>query len=150
MVSVTVDNPLGFWVVDTTQIRDIFTWMKPCLTALQEAGYTDCRAGVGGGVHERDTGYEDFFHKYASFADMEEHLCDDFSNEEAELDGLWFNTLNFEYMTVGLEKGVKKGTLTYSRGEMTLRLDADEEALERRIQAVLEPFRYPGNRELEL
>lgn len=142
MISVTVDNPLGFWVTSTSKIQDIFSWMKPCLDALRAAGYTDCRASVGGGVHERDTGYEDFFHKYASFADMEEHLCDDFSAEEGELDGLWFDTLNFEYMTVGLEKGVQKGSLTYSRGEMTLRLDAGEEDLEQSIQVILEPFRY--------
>ena len=142
MISVLVNNPLVFWVTNTSYIQDIFSWMKPCLDVLQSAGYTDCGAAVGGGVHERDTGYEDFFQKYASYADMEDHLCDNFSAEESKLDGLWFDTLNFEYMRVSLEKGAQKGSLTYSRGEMILRLGDGEDELERQGQAVLEPFRY--------
>ena len=141
MISVLVSNPLIFWVEDTKQICDIFSWMKPCLDVLSMAGYTDCGAVVGGGVHEMDTGYEDFFHRYASFSDMEEHLLDDFSAEESKLDGFWFSTLNFEYITIDLEKDALKGSLNYYRGKMTLRLNGEDE-IERQIQAVLEPFQY--------
>ena len=108
MISVLVDNPLSFWVVSTTQIRDILLLMKPCIDELRTAGYIDCGAVVGGGVNEQDTGYAAFFHQYPSFSNMEEHLCDDFSTAESDLDGSWFDTLNFESMTVNLENGTRK------------------------------------------
>ena len=54
MISVLVDNPLSFWVTGTTEIRNILSLMKPCIDQLRTAGYTDCRAVVGGGVREQD------------------------------------------------------------------------------------------------
>ena len=142
MISVLVDNPLSFWVTGTTEIRNILSLMKPCIDQLRTAGYTDCRAVVGGGVREQDTGYAAFFREYPSFSNMEEHLCDDFTAEELDLDGSWFDTLNFKSMTVGLEKSAHKGRLTYSGGKITLRFDDAEDELERQIQSILEPFQY--------
>jgi len=142
MISVLVDNPLSFWVVSTTEIRKILSLFKPCIDVLRKAGYIDCSAMVGGGVREQDTGYAAFFRQYSSFSNMEEHLCDDFSAEESKLDGLWFDTLNFEGMIVNLENDALKGCLIYSRGEITLRFDNAEDDLERQILSILEPFQY--------
>ena len=142
MVSVLVGNPLSFWVVSTTEIRDILLMMKPCIEILRTAGYIDRGASVGGGVCEQDTGYAAFFREYSSFSNMEEQICDDFSADESELDGVWFDTLNFESITVELENGARKGFLVYSRGKITLRFDDVEDELERKIQSVLEPFQY--------
>jgi hypothetical protein len=116
--------------------------MKPCIDELRTAGYIDCGAVVGGGVNEQDTGYAAFFRQYPSFSNMEEHLCDDFSTAESDLDGSWFDTLNFESMTVSLKNDTRKGRLIYSGGKITLQFDNVEDELERQIQSVLEPFQY--------
>ena len=142
MISVLVDNPLSFLVVSTTKIKTILLLMKPCVDMLRKAGYIDCGSVVCGGVCEQDTGYAAFYHRYPSFSNMEEHLCSDFSAEESNLDGSWFDTLNFESMIVNLENGALNGRLIYSRGKITLWFDDAKDDLERQIQSILEPFQY--------
>lgn len=127
-------SKMNFWVTSYSQIERIIAALNVYMEALSELGYVSSLVRVGGGVHESDTGYESFSRRYNSFEEMKKHLLEDFAADANELDGMWYNTLNFETILVSLEKDDIKGTLSYSRGEVELDCGEDEAVIEERIR----------------
>ena len=139
MITLQIGSELSFWVCSTSKIEHILAVLRILVNAAQNEGYTASKSWAGGGVHERDTGYEDFTAAYPTFDQMEAKLCDDFSQAEGDLDGLWFDTLNFESIVVHLVRKEEEGHLSYSRG--IVRLSCDNEAeIYKQCLPELEPF----------
>lgn len=112
-------DEFGFWVESIHQVEKLLIYMEKAVEIARNEGYTIGVVRVFGGVHELDTGYESFSGKtYSSFEEAKKQLPIDFAEEEANLDGQWLNTMNFEFFTVELTKDGNHQTLTFSRGEL--------------------------------
>ena len=109
----------GFWIGSVSQVKKLLFYMAKAVDVAKKQGYTIGKVQVFGGVHELDTGYESFSNKtYPNFEDALEQLPIDFAEEAAKLDGQWFNTLNFEFLTVELFKDKKSYSLIFNRGKL--------------------------------
>ncbi len=142
MISVRIGPSTDFWVTGSSQIRSILAAMKIYIEEVESLGYRTTRAFAGGGVHELDTGYESFSQEYDSFEEMEEKLCTDFDAAEAELDGLWFNTLNFDGIYVSFENEKTTGSLRYCRGVLVLDCPSIENETDERCSEKIAPLLY--------
>lgn len=93
---------------------------------------------VSGGCHERDTGYETFSGgEYPWREGWVEKLIEDYEKEEDELDGTWFNTLNFDEITVIIMGCYGPIVLQFYRGEMIVTVSYDNKEKE---QVLLSKF----------
>ena len=93
---------------------------------------------VNGGCHERDTGYEAFSGgEYPWREGWVEKLIEDYEKEEDELDGTWFNTLNFDEITVIIMGCYGPIVLQFYRGEMIVTVSYDNKEKE---QVLLSKF----------
>lgn len=110
----------GFWVESLSQVKSLLSYMQQAVDIAKNQGYNVAEVHVFGGVHELDTGYESFSGKtYSSFEEAKEQLPIDFADEEAKLDGQWLNTINFEFLTVEVEKDGIESSIAFSRGKLT-------------------------------
>lgn len=120
-----IGDRFAFWFESVGQIETLLKQVKIAVSIASESGFDVKSVWVGGGVHERDTGYESFSsHTYYSLSELEEKLIPDFEKEENELDGMWFTTLNFESMVVAMECEAKSMKLVFYRGKMKVQLQS--------------------------
>ena len=84
-----------FWIVCEEQIEELLDIFGKINQILISSGFTVKEVKAFGGVHERDTGYEDFCRHYDSFEECKELLVRQFQADSDKLDGTWFDTLNF-------------------------------------------------------
>ena len=109
----------GFWIESLSQINTLLCYMQRAVEIAVAQGFSIGEVNTFGGVHELDTGYEVFpSRKYNSFEEAKEKLPVDFAKEEAKLDGLWLNTINFEFFTVNVSKDGETSKISFSRGEI--------------------------------
>ena len=139
-----VASPHCFWA-GAYHIRLLLPILTPLVTLFRAHGYEEKKAGVGGGVRERDTGYMDFGKAYDSYTEMERRLLRDFEEAEARLDGLWFDELNFEYVLVNLTKGKDSALLLYKRGRLSIVITDSE--LRRELAGAITEIVTPHLRE---
>lgn len=116
-----------YWVSNPEPKLALF---RPIVKVLLREGFEEREAGVGGGVRELDTGYMSFDAHYPSFTAMDENLNSDFAKAEDRLDGMWYDTLNFEYMEAEFEKDGAKACVMYRRGKVTVDADIEESIMD--------------------
>lgn len=144
---ITYDRPGGFWVETITLVEELMGYLRKAVGIAESAGFEARECVVDGGVHERDTGYEDFSRRYSSFAELDTRLISDYKNEEATLDGLWFNTLNFAYIEVQLVKAEKSIKMNFCRGVLKIYGDLNQtKELAKKLEKEMKP---EAEREIE-
>ena len=132
-VEIVYDSPFRFWVESLNMVIRLLDMVRTAVGIVADR--------VGGGVHELDTGYEEFHQVYGSFAELERCLIDDYRAMEASLRGTWLSTLNFEYIEIQLVRNTERDTMRFCRGAMKLSgyfRDPDEiAAIETELKAAL-------------
>lgn len=110
----------GFWVESLDMVMRLLDTVKAAVGIMAAFGFEAQTCQVGGGVHELDTGYEEFRQVYDSFTELERCLIDDYKAQEASLDGTWLTTLNFNYIEIQLVRNTERDTMRFCRGTMKL------------------------------
>jgi hypothetical protein len=113
-----VSDPLSFWATDY-RIKELLPILTPIVELLKQNGFCEGKAGVGGGVHELDTGYESFERTYNSYDEMNKNILSDYEAEKSALVGTWYDILNFESMSVYMERITDSVRIVYCRGNLS-------------------------------
>ena len=140
-VEIVYDSPFRLWVESLNMVIRLLDMVRTAVGIVADFGFEARTCRVGGGVHELDTGYEEFHQVYGSFAELERCLIDDYRAMEASLRGTWLSTLNFEYIEIQLVRNTERDTMRFCRGTMKLSgyfRDPDEiAAIETELKAAL-------------
>ena len=110
----------GFWVESLNLVMRLLDTVKAAVGIMAAFGFEAQTCRVDGGVHELDTGYEEFRQVYDSFTELERCLIDDYKAQEASLDGTWLTTLNFKYIEIQLVRNTERYTMRFCCGTMKL------------------------------
>ncbi len=133
---------LTYWVESLNMVMRLLDTVRTAVGIVAAFGFEAQTCRVDGGVHELDTGYEEFCQVYGSFAELERCLVDDYKAKEASLDGTWLTTLNFGYIEIQLVRNSGCDTMRFFRGKMKLSgdfQDPDEiAAIETELKAAME------------
>ena len=125
-----------FWIENEKEIRALADDVNKAIDIVVKGWrrlwpYEVYPIDVSGGCHERDTGYETFSGGSYPYDDWDNSswvdlLVDDFKKEEEQLDGGWFNTLNFDTIRVMIVGRHGPIVLTFRRGEMSVTVRYDD------------------------
>ncbi len=139
-----------FWIENEEEIRALAEDVNKAIEIVRKVwphySYSVGPVFVSGGCHERDTGYEMFsggvypIKKHSTGQSWEDLLVEDFNKEKEALDGWWYNTLNFDKISVHIDSPRGPIMLEFYRGEMlvTICYDEDEKDKERELLAEFE------------
>ena len=109
-----------FWVESLDMVMRLLDTVRTAVGIMAAFGFEAQTCRVDGGVHELDTGYEEFRQVYDSFTELERCLVDDYKAQEASLDGTWLTTLNFKYIEIQLVRNTERDTMRFCCGTMKL------------------------------
>lgn len=135
-----------FWITNEKEIRSLCADVDKAIhiaigTFDRWSPYSVWPIVVGGGCHERDTGYETFSGgEYPWHEGWVEKLLMDFKEQEAQLKGSWFSYLNFDEIIVVVMGYYGPIILQFYRGEMivTVSYDDDDKEKEQELLAKFE------------
>ena len=83
-------------------------------------GFTVNKVKAFGGFHERDTGFMEFWAAYDSFEECEESLIGRFQLAYDEIEGTWFDTLNFGKFAMTAKCNGESLTAEFEDNKITL------------------------------
>lgn len=140
------DSP---WIEDEEEIRALAEDVNKAIDIVVKGWRGYCPfwiypIDVSGGVHERDTGYEEFSGgRYAFDLDDKgawvDKLVEDFNAEKAKLKGTWFSNLTFDRIDVIIMGCYGPVVLTFQRRQVEVTVCYDEE-YKYREKAMLSEF----------
>lgn len=128
-----------FWITNEKEIRSLCADVDKAINIVVDPWrrlfpFSVWPIVVSGGCHERDTGYEAFSGGEYPWRDgWVEKLVEDFNKEKNELDGSWFNKLNFSDIIVIIFGRFGPIVLEFEDGEMAVTVCYDDKEEERNL-----------------
>ena len=127
-----------FWITNEKEIRALAADVDKAINIVVEpwryCPYSVWPIVISGGCHERDTGYEAFSGGEYPWQDgWVESLVKDFNREKGQLDGGWFNTLNFSTIVVVIMGYDGPIVLEFEDGEMAVTVAYDDKMKEQEL-----------------